>query len=292
MNLRQIEVFNAVMCEGSITKAADVLFVSQPSVSKVIQHAEIQLGFSLFDREGGKLTPTEEAQILYRQSKEVLDDIQRFNKLIEEVRNLKTGMVNIATQPALSTMLMPEVIKSFNSEFPDIGVNIIIESNNDMSDLIRNREVDLALIHYPMDNFDIVSEIVSTGSMVCVLRSDNPLSQQKKISLIDLGSQKYIDCIQEKHFKSLLKSQFPDFEEKVKPFALVNYFEAACALSVSIDGVTIVDEYSAKYNYIPGLTFRPLEKDLKVNIGIVHSAPRQISISAKELIKHIKKVVS
>jgi len=65
MRLRHIELFHAIYTTGSITNAAKMLHISQPSVSKVLTHAELQLGFHLFERIKGKLIPTKEAEILF-----------------------------------------------------------------------------------------------------------------------------------------------------------------------------------------------------------------------------------
>ena len=66
MRLRHIEIFHAIYTTGSITNAAKILHVSQPSVSKVLSHAEMQLGFKLFERVKGRLVPTEEAEMMLK----------------------------------------------------------------------------------------------------------------------------------------------------------------------------------------------------------------------------------
>ena len=85
MRFRQIEVFHAIYVSGSITGASRVLHVSQPSVSKTLQHTETQLGFALFRRLKGRLVPTEEANLLFR---EVDDVYQRVGSLKVTVKNI------------------------------------------------------------------------------------------------------------------------------------------------------------------------------------------------------------
>ena len=80
MRLRHIEVFNAVMLTGSVSAAARLINVTQPAVSRILAHAELQLGFPLFHRLKGKLVPTTEAQTLYPHIERLftqLDDVQR-----------------------------------------------------------------------------------------------------------------------------------------------------------------------------------------------------------------------
>jgi DNA-binding transcriptional LysR family regulator len=88
MRLRHIEVFNAVMLTGSVSGAARLINVTQPAVSRILQHAELQLGFALFQRTKGRLTPTSEALTLYPHIERLfaqLDEVQRL------AANLKTG---------------------------------------------------------------------------------------------------------------------------------------------------------------------------------------------------------
>ena len=77
MRLRHIEVFHAIYSTGSVTRAAQLLNVSQPSVSKVLAHAEQQLGYPLFDRIRGKLVPTPEADRLFAHVSHVNDSVDR-----------------------------------------------------------------------------------------------------------------------------------------------------------------------------------------------------------------------
>ena len=102
MRLRQIEIFHAVYSRGSVTKAAKILNVSQPSVSKVLAHAEQQLGYSLFDRVSGKLVPTPEAHQLFAHVSRVFDSVDRLRNVAENLRAAESGRIRIAATPAFS----------------------------------------------------------------------------------------------------------------------------------------------------------------------------------------------
>lgn len=101
MRLRHIEVFHAVYTTGSITSAARMLYVSQPSVSKVLAHAESQLGFALFERNRGKLTPTAEADMLFDEVDKIYRQLFTVRRKAENIRQHRAGVVDIAVTPAL-----------------------------------------------------------------------------------------------------------------------------------------------------------------------------------------------
>ena len=87
MRLRHIEVFHAIYSSGSITGAAEMLHVSQPSVSQVLQHAEQQLGFELFRRIKGRLVPTSEAKTLFAPVNKIYNQINSLKKVTSNLKN-------------------------------------------------------------------------------------------------------------------------------------------------------------------------------------------------------------
>ena len=124
MRLRHIEVFNAVMLTGSVSAAARMINVTQPAVSRTLQHAELQLGFALFQRVGGRLRPTLEAQTLYPHVERLfqqLDEVQRLSA------NLRAGRskhaLQVLTVLAMSYEVMPRAICLFRQKHPAVQVH-------------------------------------------------------------------------------------------------------------------------------------------------------------------------
>ena len=102
MRLRHIEIFQAIRQTGSISGAAQLLHVSQPAVTKVLQHAELQLGFPLFLRVRGKLQPTPEALELEREVDKVSESLQGVRRLAQNLRRAPGHSLRIGATPALS----------------------------------------------------------------------------------------------------------------------------------------------------------------------------------------------
>src|SRR5450830_424498 len=99
MRLRYIEVFRAVLLTGSASAAALYLHVSQPVVSRTLQHAELGLGFKLFLRNKGRLVPTPEALELYPSIERVFAEIERFDQVSARIRRRDQGCLRIAVTP-------------------------------------------------------------------------------------------------------------------------------------------------------------------------------------------------
>ena len=115
MRTRQLEVFHAVYTKGTITEAAKYLHVSQPSVSKVLAHTESQLGFLLFSRIKGRLTPTPEADIIFSKADKIHQDLAQLNLLAKNILQVPSGLIRLACTPTLGIDLVPSLVSKFTS---------------------------------------------------------------------------------------------------------------------------------------------------------------------------------
>ncbi len=173
MRLRHIEVFNAVMLTGSVSGAARLINVTQPAVSRTLQHAELQLGFALFQRTKGRLLPTSEALSLYPHIERLfaqLDDVQRL------AANLKAGdsakELRILTVLALSYEILPHAIKLFRIKHPDVTITIKALHSPQIVAALVLQEADVGFVFSPSrsDLFHsaLAPEHLADGRMVCI----------------------------------------------------------------------------------------------------------------------------
>src|SRR5687768_14137169 len=125
MNLKQLEVFYAVMQTGSVTAAARSLNVTQPAVSNVLKHTEQQLKFALFERRGGRLYPTAEASDLLPDVDEIFGRLGTLNRVVQEMRDGRTGRLVIATSPTLAHAFLPRAISLLRQRSPAVQVSVL-----------------------------------------------------------------------------------------------------------------------------------------------------------------------
>src|SRR5207245_4038809 len=118
MNARQLEVFRAIMRNRSLTAAAESLHVSQPAVSKVLRHFEIQIGYKLFERLGGRLVPTAEAQLLYRDADRIFREIVVLQGLSDRIRDKQLGLLRVGASAPPTFALLPHAIERFRPRNP------------------------------------------------------------------------------------------------------------------------------------------------------------------------------
>ena len=112
MRLRHIELFQAILQTGSLTAAAELLHISQPAASKILKHAEQQLGFALFDRVRGKLQPTAEARVLQQQTERLAIDLQNLRRLADSLGRGEECALRLICTPALAQALLPQALRT------------------------------------------------------------------------------------------------------------------------------------------------------------------------------------
>ena len=122
LNLRQIEVFRAIMITGSISGAARLLSVSQPAISRLLAYTEDGLKLQLFERVRGRVQPTPEARRLFAEVDEVHRGVLRINDLADELRAHGTGSVRVVASPSAGHSMVPDAVAKLRRRFSDLKV--------------------------------------------------------------------------------------------------------------------------------------------------------------------------
>jgi len=170
MRLRHIEVFNAVMLTGSVSAAARLINITQPAVSRSLQHAELQLGFALFQRAKGRLTPTTEALTLYPHIERLFAQLDEVQRLATSLRSASGGgELRILTVMALSYEALPRALKLFRVRHPGVAVSIeALHSPQIMSALLL-QEADVGFVFSPSVHPSLTQETLADTGIVCVV---------------------------------------------------------------------------------------------------------------------------
>jgi DNA-binding transcriptional LysR family regulator len=142
---KQLRVFLAIVDHGSLGRVADVLHLTQPTISRIVAEMEQRLGLRLFERYAKGMVPTAAGETLIPYARQVLFDIQEARDALDNVRGLKRGMVRVAALGSLARHVMPGVIQQFLAEAPGIRVTLIEGAGDRVLSALQRREVDLLL---------------------------------------------------------------------------------------------------------------------------------------------------
>lgn len=157
MRLRHIEVFHAVLEAGTLTGAANLLNISQPAATKLLQHAEQRLGFPLFTRVRGRLQVTPEGVILRERIEKISDDLRELQRLASSLKAPSSYPLRVVSTPTLALAVMPRAITRLCETFRDIQVELFSLHSREMLSSILLREADIGLTLQEIDHPDIRS---------------------------------------------------------------------------------------------------------------------------------------
>lgn len=187
MNLHQMEVFHAIMTHGTVTGAARALNISQPSATGVLQHTEMRLKMVLFDRVKGRLMPTPEAKALFAQVERVFECVEGVQRTIDNLREARSGTLNIVAIPAVGAMLLPAAIGDFLTCHPNVSIRFQMRTRREVTELIESRAVELGFGFLTSVQAHIECREIARRDLICILPRGHTLEQLKQISAADIA---------------------------------------------------------------------------------------------------------
>lgn len=288
MRLRHIEVFHAVYTTGSVTNAAKKLFVSQPSVSKVLSHAEQQLGFQLFNRIKGRLTPTEEADLLFEEVDRIYRQLVNINDAAENIKNNEVGRIAVAVTPALGFDVIPAAIVKFKNQHENISFNIQTLHNNRLLNHLLRHQSEIAILFSP-DKFAGLSEIMfGTGKLVAVYSKKLMPHCPKQISLPEILEFPLISIWDSGPLADIVWQEMSNQELKPSSSIKVQTYFIAVSLVKYGAGICIVDEFTARGQVSEQIGIADLIGDFDFPIKALHLENKPLSKVAEGFLGHVR----
>ncbi|MDQ2185222.1 LysR substrate-binding domain-containing protein [Alcaligenaceae bacterium A4P071] len=192
LNLRQIEAFKAVIEHGSVSRAAQSLFVSQPAVSKLLTHLEEETGLSLFDRTRGKLLPTYHSKLLYESIERVFSGLQQIEQSVDAIRRDEQRSLRVGVMPALSGSFIRRVTTRFLEQHPGVRVSIETRGSRFVADWLVARKIDVGLIVHEMYGAHVNGERLIQSPLVCAMHPNHALANKRVIRPRDLDGVPFV----------------------------------------------------------------------------------------------------
>ena len=292
MRLRHIEVFHAVYTCGSITSAAKLLNVSQPSVSKVLAHAEQQLGFLLFDRQKGKIVPTQEAERLISHVTDAYDNISELRRISENLRASDTGRIRIAMTPAFGIDLAPAAIATYLEEHPDTTFEIETLHLHQITRALKELRIDIGLVFDPPATPGIKVDHLATAEFVALTPKTMDFGSKRRLTLEDLDGLPFINLSTRSPLGQLLANRIETGKIRFQSVAKVETYQMAKALVAHGAGVSIIDEITARSMGQDNVVAWQLDPPLRFNVVLLHVESEPLSIVTQRFVEHLKSVVS
>jgi len=191
ISLRQLQVFEAVARLLSYTRAAEELFLSQPTVSMQIKKLEIDIDLPLTEQIGKKISLTEAGNELYQVSLDILGTLERFEMTISDQKGLRTGTLRIAVVTT-ANYFAPRLIGKFTHDYPGINISLEVGNREQLLDRMSRNMDDVYLIGKPPESSELDFQPYLENPMVVVSTISDPLSERRSIPLAEIAKQPFI----------------------------------------------------------------------------------------------------
>lgn len=286
MNLRQIEVFRAVMLAGSISGAALALHVSQPAVSRLIRYLEVKLRVVLFDRTGGRLHPTPEARALMREIEDAYHSIDRVRACAEQLHHGVADRLRIATNLSTALELVPRAIAGLKASMPKLHVSVEIATHAQITDQLLAGVCDIGVVAFVQTQHPAVTaQLIGEGDVLCAMADTHPLASRKRVTLAALAQHDIISFGTETAHGKMLAGLLGESSQPMMPTVDVRYAYVACSIAASGYGVAVVDDLTACRFAHSGLVLRPLSKAVRYQAYALGSTERPLSAGGREMVR-------
>jgi DNA-binding transcriptional LysR family regulator len=284
ITFRQVDAFRTVVSTGTVTKAADMLGVSQPAISRLISDLEAEVGFQLFQRAGRVLVPTQEARLLVKEVRHVVSGMEHIKESAAAIASFGHARLNLVTAPVFATQLAPDLINQFCATRPKTMVRLEIESNIDSVEWMVSQNFDFGITTSEFANPSFDSLVIRDDDVYCVLPQTHRLAQKPLIHARDLAGESYISYMASSQFRFDVDQFF-----KAKGISRHLQYEtrttdAICRLVGRGLGVSVVGSSLSYLRTMPDCVALPFAAPLSFRAVLFWSKNRPLSAVAQDFL--------
>jgi DNA-binding transcriptional LysR family regulator len=209
MELGQLEAFLQVAAHRSFSKAAEVLFLTQPSVTARIQSLEKELGEELFERSGRSVRLTDAGNTFLGYAQRALKEVQEGRDALEALRKTEVGSLRIGSALTISAYVLPKILKTFRARFPGVEVSVRTGRSDQVLDMVLADEVQVGLVR-SLVHPEIETVHLYDDEVVLVTENAHPFARNKTARIEDVARQSLIFFDRASSYYGLIHGFFRD----------------------------------------------------------------------------------
>ena len=288
MNLRQLEVFHAIMITGSVTGAARLLNVTQPAVSSVLKHCEDQLRMKLFARVSGRLKPTAEAEAIFPDVASIFGRLEAVDRMTQDLVGGRLGRLSMAAAFPLANGYLSRAVGSFIKERPEIRVSLHCLQSPEVVNRVLNQEVEFGVAYETIDSDAVDTEVLTRAGLACVIPRDHPLATRETITIADLAAHPLVSYGPQALLRPFVDQAFRDAGFVPDIAVQVNLSLTGIMLADSGAGVALVEPFLAKALRLDGVVVRELTPAIEFRTLLISRKGVPPSTAMRDFVAHLK----
>lgn len=288
MEIRVLRYFLAIVREESITKAAELLHITQPTLSRQIAQMEEDMGVKLFDRGTRKIVLTNEGLLLRRRAEEILELVDKTERELAEQDEKVEGTVSIGCGDLAAVQMMPELIKKFRERYPAVNFDLYTATADHIKDRMDRGLTDIGLLLEPinMEKYDYI-RLNREEQWVAVIPPDSPLAKLEYITPEDLRGMPLI-LPRRLNVQSELARWFGDEFEKLNVVFTSNLPSNSSIMVHHGLACSLIIQGSISFWDKEKIVYRPLSPRLTATSVLAWKRKQPFGLAAEKFIKYMK----
>jgi len=266
---RHIDVFRAVMIAGSVTKAAELLGSSQPTISRELARLEQGIGFALFERVGGRLRPTVPGLALFDEVRQSYAGLERVASAAARLRAFKGGQLSVISLPVFSHSILPDAFRRFHERHEGVSLTVETQESPLLEEWLTAQRYDLGLTEHDAAPAGTRVEPLLQVDEVCVLPDGHALLGRPRIELPDFEGEAFISLSSSDPYRILIDEAFAEAGVLRRSIVETPAAASVCTFVRQGLGVAIVNPLTALDFVGRGLHIRPLARSFPFRVSVV-----------------------
>jgi len=189
--LRQLEVFEAIVRFGSFTRAAEELFLTQPTVSLQIKKLTDVVGLPLFEQIGKKIYLTDAGKELHQMNLDIFERLERFEMVTSNMKGMKAGKLRLAVVTT-AKYFAPRLLGMFCRQYPEIDVSLEVSNREHILERLVKNQDNLYILGQPPKEIDVIAETFLENPLVVLASVNHPLASEKGITLKRIAKESFL----------------------------------------------------------------------------------------------------
>lgn len=283
-NMQKYMAFIKAVEYGSFTKAAEALAYSQSGISRMIGDLEKEWKVSLLERDRAGVRLTSDGIKLLPYAKSVCNEYQKLQMQVDELNGLQSGLIRIGTFSSVATHWLPNVIKEFQKDYPNIDYELLLGDYTEIENWIQEGRVDCGFLRLPTQP-DLESIFLAKDKLLVILPENHPLAECERFPVKALENDPFM--LLEKSAKAEISKIFERWNITPKVHFTTWDDYAIMSMVESGLGISILPELILKR--IPyHIVIKELDVPAYRNIGLVMRDQKTVSIAVKRFMEYLK----
>lgn len=243
--IHHFKLVDTISKEGTLTKAANTLNLTQSALSHQLKELEKELDVEIFTRQGKRLHLSEQGYRFLRTSEKILAEIKSLEEDIRNYKSGKTGKLSISMQCYTAYHWLPGIIKYYKKQWPDINIQILSDATRRPLEYLMNGDLDIGIIRTQMVNTKIRYEPIFEDRLTAVICKDHPLAKKDVIEITDFHGEELILPLYDPSYQDTPVIEALIQAQQVKPKTLhrIHYTDATIEMVNAGLGITVMADW-------------------------------------------------